>query len=57
MKEVRPTDLIWEGDEEVEVYSQIAASSPQSQQSIPHYINNLLKNIVMSIVRLFVFLS
>ena len=56
-KEVRRTDLIWEGDEEVEVYSQIAASSPQSQQSIPHYIKNLLKNIVMSIVRLFVFLS
>ena len=57
MKEVRRADLIWEGNDEVGVYSQIAASSSQSQQSIPDYIKNLLKNIFMSIAKLFVFLS
>ena len=53
-KEVRRTDVIWEGDDEIGVYTQIAASSSQSQQSIQDYIKNLLKSIVMSVVKLFV---
>ena len=53
-KEVRRADLIWEGDDEMGIFSQIAASSTQSQQSIPDYIKGLLKNIVTSIVRIFV---
>lgn len=57
MTEVRRTDLIWEGDDEVEVYSRLAASSTRTQQAVPDYIKNLLKNVVMSIAKLFVNLS
>lgn len=53
-KKVRRADLIWEGDDELGIFSKIAATSTRSQQSIPDYIKGLLKNIIMSIVRLFV---
>jgi len=57
MTEVRRTDLIWEGDDEVEVYSRLAASSTRTQQAVPDYIKNLLKNVVVSIAKLFANLS
>ena len=51
-KEVRRLELIWEGDDEVEVHSQIAAYSSRSRRSIQEYIKNILKNFLVSIVRL-----
>jgi len=51
-KEVRRTDLIWEGNDETGIYSQIATSSIRAQQSIPEYIKVLLKNIITSVVGL-----
>lgn len=50
---MRRADLIWEGEDEMRTYSRIAASSTQAQQSIPDYIKGLLKNIITSVVRLF----
>lgn len=57
MTEVRRTDLIWEGEDEVEVYSRLVASSKRTQQAVPDYIKNLLKNVVVSIAKLFANLS
>ncbi len=45
-EEVRRTDLIWEGDDEVAVFSKVAASSTLNQQTIPEYIKSLLKKVV-----------
>ncbi|MCY3709295.1 MAG: hypothetical protein OXG26_10395 [Caldilineaceae bacterium] len=53
-REVRRADLIWEGEDEMRTYSHIAASSTQAKQSIPDYIKGLLKDIITSVVRLFV---
>ena len=53
LKEIRRADLIWAGDDEVNTFAQIASSSRRSQQSIPDYIKELLKNIFISVTRLF----
>ena len=52
-KEVRRLELIWEGDDEVEIHSQVAVSSSRSRKPIQEYIKNILKNFLVSIVRLF----
>lgn len=54
---VRRTDVIWEGDDEMSVYDKITASASQAQQSVQEYIKNLLKNVFLSIMKLFTFLS
>lgn len=55
--DVRRADIIWEGADDVDLYDKIAASAFESQQSIPEYIKSLLKNIVISITRIFTYLS
>ena len=52
-KEVRRTDIIWEGRDEISLYDKLKASASKSKQSIPEHIKNLLKNIMISIVNTF----
>jgi len=47
MKQIRRTDIIWEGTSEVTLYDQVHTSATQSAQAIPEHIKNLLKNILL----------
>jgi len=54
-KDVRRTDIIWEGKEDIDIYDKIVLSARQSQQSIADRIKDFLKNIVMLVMDIFTF--
>jgi len=49
-KDVRRTDILWEGSDEAELYDRISESASQSEQSIQAHIKTLLKNLFTSII-------
>lgn len=49
-KDVRRTDLLWEGNNETDLHEKVTKSASQSQQSVQAHIKTLLKNLFTSIL-------
>jgi len=49
-KDVRRTDILWEGSDEARLYDKITESAAHSQQSVQTHIKALIRNIFNSII-------
>lgn len=52
---IRRAAIVWQGDDEADIHDQLSKSAVESNRSIQDYIKNLLKNILASLVKLFIF--
>jgi hypothetical protein len=53
LKEVRRTDILWEGTGDIELYDKLHKSATQLRLSLAEYIKKLLRNLLLMLLRVF----
>lgn len=48
---VRRTEIVWQGEDETEMYEQLSKSAAKAERSIQEYIKDLLRNILTFVLR------